>query len=1543
MLVTVATGLAVAAPASAATFTVNTTSDALPVAGDCAGTSQCSLRQAIAAASAGDTVSLPASATPYAVALGAIDVDNAITISGAGANTTTIDGSGNGDAGIFTIDGSATFSGVTISDGNAGSSGEGGALDIDSGNVELDNDTLSYDTAADGGAIELTSDGGLTINDSTLGPGDVAVANGTEDGFGGAIDNNGSLAATITDSTISGDSATGGGVGGGISTEDGGRTTLSFDTIAFNSATGTGAAGGDLYSDNGGNDPDGFTIGATIVADGAAPTGGDCNSNDGVNGGYESGGYNLTDGIAATGTAACNFTQSTDLLGDARLGPLADNGGPTETEALAAGSPAIEQIPAGDCIATDQRGYARPEGTDCDIGALEAGYGETVPQWSVAHDFLASPNDANPSRDSFGNTDVWSYDETPLGDVGTPADYTLMPDFGVSSCPNLNVWSDPSGFPELDFNAGTITDQCFTTVTLPGQTLFMSPNTDADGIVAWTSPVSGTISVAGSFVSMDPNGGSGTTWDVADGSATLASGTNDRGGSGNFDPAPFSVAKGDTLYFILGPSASQDASYDTTELNLTITEAGAPSPSADLALSASAPQTVSPGAAVTDKFTVTDNGPDTSEGVTFVDTLPADATYQSANPSQGECFPPSSGVLTCNLGPLSEGDQATVSVTLQTQADFVGPLSNPADVSAATPDPNNANNSATATTTVALPCTTSMTIDAVEVLAGCITDEGNGIYQASGDTHFGDGASIVDTGTQTPASLVLDPAAHTISIAPAVGGGAQSGELEADGVDVATGDLVIHTQAVTDPISGIAGSASVTGIGSVDLALSGWTFTDVGLAPTAYLAPSADGGGAIADGQLALPSWLGDALKFGALVTEGLVPGVSGELAVQANSSGQLSVIDGGVSFKATVLGDSSIQLANAELQYERAGDEWSGSAILGFAKLVELNVNGVISEGKLDDLTADFSCSTSKICGTGNFPTLGAILDIKDIDLSMINLQGIDYTPPPTIGSFRMPIACVPSKFRSCPPPEPAPQVDGAVIVGIFGDRIIAGGDFDYLLDGQFTASGGVGLAPLYGGTFSDPPPLTPGQSATNVVDNLLNSGHAGVELGSAAIDFTPPGLLQATGTMFLPPLPFPVQFLKGTISIGIDPPHFTGEGTEELVVPSYVPVIGGDSFGAVQALISDEAAAAEASLPQYCVSVDLGFHTYTECTPKITFLAAYDWSTGKVTVDLNGGNINDYATVPQVSSSSAAGSDTRFVRVPSGKQLASFTIHSTRGTPDVELISPRGARQRRALTLTTSRKLHNRTGAIAWVDRKAHREGFLVELPSGGTWTVKRLRGPKIGSVTVTVPRHAIHSTIYPHAVERASNLPSGTVSSDKDLTLNYNVPGAGPGTTVELWAGTGPHGAGGVMIGDGLPPSGAATWKLAGLASGRYWPYAIVNQNGIPVSIQYWPNSVEVVNASAPATPTGVQASQTDEQPNALSPGQVYIGWNAVPNATTYAVTATPAGGGSPVRDAVLASQVADVLTLAPGDWSVTVQSVAAGDQASLPSTPAAITVP
>jgi predicted outer membrane repeat protein len=59
---------------------------------------------------------------------------------------------------------------------------------------------------------------------------------------------------------------------------------------------------------------------------------------------------------------------------------LADNGGPTLTHGLYAGSNALDAVPAGQCtigntatpVATDQRGEARPFGSACDIGSFEA-------------------------------------------------------------------------------------------------------------------------------------------------------------------------------------------------------------------------------------------------------------------------------------------------------------------------------------------------------------------------------------------------------------------------------------------------------------------------------------------------------------------------------------------------------------------------------------------------------------------------------------------------------------------------------------------------------------------------------------------------------------------------------------------------------------------------------------------------------------------------------------------------------------------------------------------------------------------------------------------------------------------------------------------------------------------------------------------------------------------------------------------------------------------------------------------------------------------
>ena len=72
-----------------------------------------------------------------------------------------------------------------------------------------------------------------------------------------------------------------------------------------------------------------------------------------------------------------------DEVSNQILGPLQDNGGPTETHALLTGSPAIDAGEAvcadvdGNPLTTDQRGALRPvDGNDdgvaaCDIGAFE--------------------------------------------------------------------------------------------------------------------------------------------------------------------------------------------------------------------------------------------------------------------------------------------------------------------------------------------------------------------------------------------------------------------------------------------------------------------------------------------------------------------------------------------------------------------------------------------------------------------------------------------------------------------------------------------------------------------------------------------------------------------------------------------------------------------------------------------------------------------------------------------------------------------------------------------------------------------------------------------------------------------------------------------------------------------------------------------------------------------------------------------------------------------------------------------------------------------
>ena len=95
-----------------------------------------------------------------------------------------------------------------------------------------------------------------------------------------------------------------------------------------------------------------------------------------VAGAFQSQGHNLigvtngSSGFSAPG----DLVGSTNLLLNPKLGPLADNGGPTLTMALLPGSPAIDAGSAVGSPPTDQRGVLRPQGPGVDIGAFEYRY-----------------------------------------------------------------------------------------------------------------------------------------------------------------------------------------------------------------------------------------------------------------------------------------------------------------------------------------------------------------------------------------------------------------------------------------------------------------------------------------------------------------------------------------------------------------------------------------------------------------------------------------------------------------------------------------------------------------------------------------------------------------------------------------------------------------------------------------------------------------------------------------------------------------------------------------------------------------------------------------------------------------------------------------------------------------------------------------------------------------------------------------------------------------------------------------------------------------
>jgi parallel beta-helix repeat protein len=399
-----------------------------------------SLRQVMADASPGDTITFAVTGTitltsgPLPIADNGLS--NTITITGPGADLLTIQRDPNSEDNfdVFDMlgDVAATIQGVTISHGasldpnsgggitlfrstltlnncilsnNSGDEPEhhvaGGGISNESGTLILNNCTLSNNFGGAGGGI-LNLGGTTTLNNCTLSNNSVSSIHG-----GGSILSL-SGTVTLTNCTLSNNSVSMN--GGGIFSAST-KLTLTNCTLSGNSA---GNEGGGIYNANSSNAV--ALSNCTLVGNSAGTSGGGIYNNAGtvnsknsiiannpVGGNYAGAVQLLVAGVNFSDDATVpGFTQVS--LAQLNLGSFDYYGGPTPTIPLLFPSVAIDAASDGtdwfgNPVPTDQRGVARPQRSQFDVGAFE--YQNLAPLVNAGgNQTVTATHSGNPATDT---------------------------------------------------------------------------------------------------------------------------------------------------------------------------------------------------------------------------------------------------------------------------------------------------------------------------------------------------------------------------------------------------------------------------------------------------------------------------------------------------------------------------------------------------------------------------------------------------------------------------------------------------------------------------------------------------------------------------------------------------------------------------------------------------------------------------------------------------------------------------------------------------------------------------------------------------------------------------------------------------------------------------------------------------------------------------------------------------------------------------------------------------------------------------------------
>ncbi|GAB4579344.1 MAG: hypothetical protein Fur0022_20820 [Anaerolineales bacterium] len=781
-------------PAAPSTIiNVTTTNDELNFDGDC------SLREAIRAAntdlavdacpagSGADTINVPAGTYNLTQTNGAedakgdLDIQTDMIIQGTSAATTVLHGN-MGERVMDVYSGTVVFvSGITIS-GGQDPNGAGGGI-LSQGNLRVEDSVITGNTAGSGGGI-WNSGTVMTVTRSTISYNTSTSNSPNGAGIGGSP----STITTLIDSTVEGNVSGQGGAG--INTYDGtfvlinstvsnnlntsssnggagifisglqGTLYLVNSTVSGN--TSTASLGGGLYINSGST---AHIFNSTIAYNSATSSGGIRNN----------GTVNFQNTIIAQNTATlvagapdcegqpmnslgynfigedsfCNITGiSTGMIVDADplLGPLQDNGGVAPTHGLLYNSPAREGgNPAGctdengDPLTTDQRGFPRVVGNNCDMGAFESGQAniavsitESGDPVTIGEDLIYTLTVENGgSQTATGIELINTIPENTLFVSATPSQGTCSENTGIVTCSLGTITNGNNATVDLllaPFTTGTATNDVIvssneidtnSTNNVDTETTTINPaadltiiKTDSPDPAYTGAPLTYQINVftgpdAVTGVTMtDPLPATFELDSVSTTTGSCAGTTTITCNLGNLSANTLvtititgSATTTDTLVNTASVTGFPDANPNNNDSTATTTVFL----SADLAITMTDnPDPVGNGLPITYTLQITNHGPSDATGVTLVDNIPFGFTDLETELSQGTCDDGPT-ILTCELGTIPSGGSVTVSIHLISPTEYGGTVVNNATVTANEGDPDTSNNLASQNTDVQVP------------------------------------------------------------------------------------------------------------------------------------------------------------------------------------------------------------------------------------------------------------------------------------------------------------------------------------------------------------------------------------------------------------------------------------------------------------------------------------------------------------------------------------------------------------------------------------------------------------------------------------------------------------------------------------------------------------------------------------------------------------------------------------------------------------------------------------------------------------------------